>query len=123
MAQNNMTADQVTDADMELFSDMFKECYGYRPRFQATKQDYADLANKYDDIQETNRQEEQAALDRLSEQHGIKFASWSEYYEWDIKDQKTKFEAAKLAKQEQEAVKKVGIKNVIDRWEHGERVA
>ena len=106
MTQQMITIDDVTDADMELFSDMWKECYNYRPRFAYTKQDYVDLANQYDAIQTENRQ-----LQNLRDEHGVNFTSLMHYYDWHLADI--------AAKSEQAAINRPGIKQIIDQWEHG----
>jgi len=120
MTQVQITAADVTDADLALFSDMYKECYNVRPRFTPTKQDYADLANRYDEIQKQNDAEERAWLDYEETQAGRTFANVMEYYNWYEVQQELKHQEKLAAKAEAAELAKPGIKNLIDRWDHGE---
>jgi hypothetical protein len=96
-----ITVADVTDADLELFSDLFKECYDVRPHFTPTKEDFVNLANRYDAIQ----------ADRLAEEHRcLEYAAQAERV----------FAERNVARLEAAAIVKPGIKQVIDCWEHGD---
>jgi hypothetical protein len=115
-----ITAADVTDADLFAYSDMFKDCYGFRPRYTPTKQDYADLANRYDEVMAEQEAEERAWLDHAEYEAGRKFANMMEYYDYKDAEGERHYLERLAAKLEAAAVAKPGIKQVIDRWEHGE---
>jgi hypothetical protein len=115
-----MTVADVTDADLELFSDMYKECYDMRPRFTPTKEDFVDLANRYDDIQADRLEEDRLLLERASAELGYNVDSLQAYYDARQAQAERAFAERLVARLEAAAIVKPGIKQVIDRWEHGD---
>lgn len=120
MTKVQITAADVTDEDMMLFSDFYKECYNVRPRFTPTKQDYANLANNYDQMQADNQAEEDRYLQSMRDEHGVNFANIMEYYSWLENKWAQESVAREQSRIEADELKKPGIKAVIDQWDHGE---
>jgi hypothetical protein len=119
MSQKLITAADVTDADMMVFSDMYKECYGMRPRFAYTKEDYAALANVYDEIQRQNEAEESSFLEHVGIENGKTFANTMAYYEWYEANQEREYAEQQEARKEKLELSRPGTKATINAWEHG----
>ena len=115
----------VTDEMRQLYSDLFKDCYGFRPRVTPTDDMVIDLWENSDAMLEANSRAEEAALAELARRHDVPFGTWTAYYDWlDAKDAAAWHQAraereAMLA--ERQALSTPGHPMVaIDAWEHGE---
>jgi hypothetical protein len=120
-----ITAADITDDDRHNFSDMFKECNNFRPRYTPTDQEIADLINAYPRLMEIQAEEEEARLQQLREETGIQFKNWMSYYdylegkevaEWEAR----KKELAELAAIKAELADPKSPRVAIEFWDHGE---
>jgi hypothetical protein len=124
MIRMPITVEDVTDADLAQFSDMYKECYNFRPRFRPTKADFVALFNAYDGIQADLEAQDRAFLDAKTAETGVAFDGMMAYYDWreaqDDLDFAARDAARKLELKERAELSRPGAKAVIDQWEHGQ---
>ena len=120
-----VTVADITDDDRHNYSDMYKDAYGFRPRYTPTDEDVVYLLNAWDSIMADQREQEEAHLQYLREEHGINFKTMMEYYIWSEEKDHKDWEIRQAQKLE-EAEHKVKLADphspimAIELWDHGD---
>lgn len=123
-----ITLADLTENDFHCYSDLHKECFGFRPRGRPTNAEIVSLYNEAPAILEQNRLQEEERLQRLRDKHGVQFADWHAYFDWKEEQdflQWEKDQAERQAKLEHaRCLATPGHPLVaIEAWEHGEDLA
>lgn len=120
-----ITAADITADDRQNFSDMFKDIYGFRPRYTPTDQELSEFLNSYPKLFEEQSEQEAARLQYLREETGIQFPNWMAYYDYlDGKESAEwaarKIELAKEAAHKKELATPRSPRMAIEFWDYGQ---
>ncbi len=127
-----LTVETLTDADRALFSDMYKDAYGTRPRHVPTDEEIVSLFERMPQIMEEEEANEARALAAYNAKHGTQYASWWDYYdrldanyEAEFAQIQAEAKAQRLAAQQRLSARSEFYRPgssvpVIEAWDHGD---
>ena len=126
-----MPQQTVSKLDASMFSDMFKDVHGFRPRFAPTQADIDRLSASYDTLIAEQEEQDRDFLRAESHRTGVQFETMSDYYNYREEQDRLRWQAAQAEwKAEQDAkaaalaeralLSRPGIAATIFAWEHGD---
>ena len=115
----------TTDMLADGYSDCFKSLQGFRPRWTPTREELISFWLSYETRFEEESAHEAAVLKRKSEQYGIDFATWSQYYDYKEAQDYQSYLAEKTAKDEADRHlaalrRRFSTEAAVEAWEHGD---